>query len=214
MPFIELVTDEAASGDAADLLQAIRESAGDVPNHARLFAHRPRVHRAWRELLGAITENVDPRRYELITIAAARALGSSYCMLAHGRVLLDGFYDADALRSIARDHRAAGLDEVDVAVMDLAEKVAADASSITQEDVDRLLRLGLTQADVFDVVLAAAARCFFSTTLDALGVQADGAYRALDPELRDVLTVGRPIAGDQPAPRSEEKGDGGSRTRE
>jgi hypothetical protein len=45
-----------------------------------------------------------------------------------------------------------------------------------------------------DVVLAAAARCFFSTALDALGVRADPAYRELDSELREALVVGRPIA--------------------
>jgi hypothetical protein len=44
------------------------------------------------------------------------------------------------------------------------------------------------------VVAAAAARCFFSKALDALGAQADPALAKLDPELRDVLTVGRPIA--------------------
>ena len=45
-----------------------------------------------------------------------------------------------------------------------------------------------------DVVLAAAARCFFSKTLDALGVLPDAGFRALDPELQEVLVVGRPIA--------------------
>jgi hypothetical protein len=43
-------------------------------------------------------------------------------------------------------------------------------------------------------VTAAAARCFFSKALDALGVQADAAYWELDAELREALTVGRPIA--------------------
>jgi hypothetical protein len=46
-----------------------------------------------------------------------------------------------------------------------------------------------------DVVLAAAARCFFSKTLDGLGVRPDASYGDLEPELRDVLVVGRPIAG-------------------
>jgi len=45
-----------------------------------------------------------------------------------------------------------------------------------------------------DVVLAAAARCFFSKTLDALGVLPDASYAELEPELREVLVVGRPIA--------------------
>jgi hypothetical protein len=45
-----------------------------------------------------------------------------------------------------------------------------------------------------DVVLAATIRCFFSKTLDALCVLPDASYRELDPELREVLVVGRPIA--------------------
>jgi alkylhydroperoxidase family enzyme len=98
------------------------------------------------------------------------------------------------VRDIVVDHRSAGLDEVDVAVMDLAEKVAADATSVTEADVQRLRDLGLSDAEILDVVAAAAARCFFSKALDALGARADPAFAQLDPELRDVLTVGRPIA--------------------
>jgi hypothetical protein len=45
------------------------------------------------------------------------------------------------------------------------------------------------------VVLAAAARCLFSTCLDATGTPPDAAFAALAPELRDALTVGRPIEG-------------------
>ena len=45
-----------------------------------------------------------------------------------------------------------------------------------------------------DVVLAAAARCFFSKTLDALGVLPDAEYGELEPRLREALVVGRPIA--------------------
>jgi hypothetical protein len=44
------------------------------------------------------------------------------------------------------------------------------------------------------VVLAAAARAFFSKTLDALCVEPDASYSELEPSLRETLTVGRPIA--------------------
>jgi alkylhydroperoxidase family enzyme len=115
-------------------------------------------------------------------------------MLAHGSVLAERFLEPSALRLVALDHRSAGLEEVDVAVMDLAEKVAADATSVTQEDVDRLRRLGVTDPEIFDIVVTATARCFFSKTLDGLGVRPDAAYREVDPALRDALVVGRPIA--------------------
>jgi alkylhydroperoxidase family enzyme len=115
-------------------------------------------------------------------------------MLAHGRILANRFMDAEALRTIVSGGESDALDPVDVAVMDVADKVAADATSVTRADIDRLRGLGLSDADILDVVAAAAARCFFSTVLDALGVEPDAAFNALEPGLRDALTVGRPIA--------------------
>ena len=44
------------------------------------------------------------------------------------------------------------------------------------------------------LLLAAAARCFFSRTLDALGALPDASYSDLDADLRAALVVGRPIA--------------------
>lgn len=161
-------------------------------NYERAFAERPDVYAAWGELLGAIKANMDLRRYELVTLAAARRLRSSYCSLAHGKVLAEQF--GEPVEAIARDFRAAGLDEVDIAVMELAERVVDDASSIAENEFQRLRDLGLSDAEIMDVVLAAAARCFFAKTTDALGVLPDASYRELDPELREVLVVGRPIA--------------------
>ena len=91
------------------------------------------------------------------------------------------------MAQIATDHRAGGLDEVDVAVMDLAEQVIDDATSVRETDLQRLHDLGLSQEEVMDVILAAAARCFFSKTLDALG----GAAR---------LQLSRAGAGPSPVP--------------
>jgi uncharacterized peroxidase-related enzyme len=161
-------------------------------NYERAFAERPEVYAAWAQLNKAIRAGMDTRRYELVTLAAARRLRSSYCALAHGVVLEERF--GEPVREIALDRRAAGLDEVDVAVMDLAEQVVDDAVSIGSDDLQRLRDLGLSETEIMDVVLAAAARCFFSKTLDALGVQPDPSYLELDPDLRDVLVVGRPIS--------------------
>ena len=161
-------------------------------NYELAFAQRPEVYAAWQQLNGAIKAGMELRRYELATLAAARRLRSSYCCLAHGSVLIERF--GEPVREIALDHRDAGLDEVDVAVMDLAEKVVDDATSIGDADLQPLRDLGLGEAEIMDVVLAAAARCFFSKTLDALGVRPDASYAELAPELREALVVGRPIA--------------------
>jgi uncharacterized peroxidase-related enzyme len=170
-------------------------TSGDVPNYARVFALRPAVMDAWEGLNRSIRAGMDRRRYELATLAAARILRSSYCALAHGTVLRDRHLGREALYRVASDHHHAGLDPVDVAVMDFAEKVAGTPTEVTAADVETLRGHGLSDTEIFDVALTAAARCFFSTVLDAVGAEPDAAYRTtLEPELLDVLTVGRAIA--------------------
>ena len=194
MAFIETVSEDQATGATAEMYATDAEVFGFLPNLTRAFSHRPAVYRAWRQLNGAIKDGMDLRRYELATVAAARRLRSSYCMLAHGSVLMDKFIDSQSLAALVADHHAAGLSEIDVAVMDLAEKVADDATAVEPADIERLRSLGLSDDEIVDVVLAAAARCFFSKTLDALGVEPDARYGNLDPDIRDALTVGRAIA--------------------
>jgi uncharacterized peroxidase-related enzyme len=161
-------------------------------NMERAFEERPEVLAAWQQLIGAIRGRMDQRRYELVTLAAARRLRSSYCCLMHGKVLRDEL--GEPVADIARDHRSAGLDPVDVALMDLAERVVDDATSIGSMDLRSLHELGVTDEEIMDVVLAAAARCFFSKALDGIGVLPDAELAELEPELLDVLVVGRPIA--------------------
>ena len=130
----------------------------------------------------------DARRYELATLAAARRLRSSYCSLAHGKVLAEKFYDFESVPTLPD-----GLDDADRAIMAFAEQVVADATAVTQEDIEELRGHGLSDGEIFDVVLAATIRCFFSKTLDALGVRPDAEFGQLDPAFREALTVGRPI---------------------
>jgi uncharacterized peroxidase-related enzyme len=194
MTFIETVPEASAAGATAAMYEGDRDMFGFLPNFTQAFSLRPEVYAAWRQLNGAIKARMDLRRYELATVAAAGRLRSSYCTLAHGSVLMDKFLAPDEVRAVVADYRAADLEPVEVAVMALADKVAHDATSVTEEDFDRLRGLGLNDGDILDVVLAAAARCFFSKTLDALGAEPDAKYSELDPDIRDVLTVGRPIA--------------------
>jgi uncharacterized peroxidase-related enzyme len=194
--YIEPVSDDAAGPEAAALLEADRAGAGYVHNYSRLFAHRPAVYAAWAQLNGAIKGGMDLRRYELATLAAARQLRSSYCTLAHGQVLAQRFMAPQEVRDLVTGESTAAVDELDTAVMALAAKVAADAASVTRADVDHLVGLGASETDVLDVVLAAAARCFFSSVLEALGAEPDAAYaRELAPDVAAALTVGRPIEG-------------------
>jgi alkylhydroperoxidase family enzyme len=107
-------------------------------------------------------------------------------------VLRQNGFSAEQIRAIVTDYRQAGLEPAEVAMMTFAEKVVRHAHMVTREDVEELRRHGLCDTEILDITLAAAMRCFFSKTLDALGAVPDAAYDALDQDLPAALTVGRP----------------------
>ena len=200
MAFINTIPEEQASDDVRRMYEENRKPEGYIPNYVLAFSHRPEVMSAWGNLLNVIKSKMDPRRYELVTLAAARTLRHSYCMLAHSLVLSEQFYTPEQLIRIATNYRTAGLAPADVAIMAYAEKVVRDATAITQADIDELNQHGYSDDEIFDITTAATVRCFFSKTLDALGVEPDEAYLALDEELHQTLAIGRLIAGQNTTP--------------
>lgn len=193
--FIDTVPEDAAGGELAEYYRQQRDSWGFLPNYAFAFATRPDVARAWGGLNTTIRNGMDRRLFELATIAAARALRSTYCTAAHSKFLRDVCGDEESLEAIAREPDGASLGAPDRAVFRFAAKVATDASSVEQSDVDELRELGLTDRDVADIVFAAAARSFFTRVLDGLGAQLDAQTAAeFAPGLLDSMVVGRPAA--------------------
>jgi uncharacterized peroxidase-related enzyme len=193
--FIDVPEESTVDAEVAEWYERQRAAWGYLPNYALAFATRPDVARAWDALNNTVRARMDRRRFELATIAAARAYRSTYCMAAHCKFLRDVCGDDVTMRAVAADPSGADLDARDGAVMDFATMVAQDASSITSADVQRVRDHGLSDPEIVDVVFAVAARAFLTKVIDALGVQADVQLgETFDPEVRHQVTVGRPIA--------------------
>ena len=193
--FIETVPEAAAAGALADYYRQQSSAWGFLPNYAAAFASRPAVAHGWNVLQASIRDGMDRRRFEIATIAAARALRSTYCTAAHSKFLRDICGDEPTLDLIAADPSGGALDAQDRAVYTFAGKVAADASSIRHSDVDELRAAGLSDPEIAEVVYAAAARSFFTRVLDGLGAQLDRqTAAAFGPELLSTMIVGRPAA--------------------
>lgn len=195
--FVETPGEADADGEAAAYLRKERDFWGYLPNYAACFSTRPDVAQAWQELTGAVRAGMERRRYELATIAAARARRSTYCTMAHSAFLRDVCGDEATATALAHDPAGstADLADADRAVVAFATRLAQDAASIEQADVDALRAAGLSDADVVDVVMAVAARMFFTTVLDGLGAQVDPPLAGtFPPDVRDALVVGRDVA--------------------
>jgi uncharacterized peroxidase-related enzyme len=197
MAYIETIAPAESTGDVHAMYARQQASWGYVPNYAKVFCHRPEVLARWGQLLAEIRRPMDARRFELITFAAAHELRNTACALAHGKALTQ-FFDAAEVLALAGGGEAPSLTETERAMMAFSRKVARDATTITQADVDSLRSCGLSDPEIFDIVATAAGRAFFTKLLDGLGVQGDAALGEMDAALRKALIVGRPLDGADP----------------
>jgi uncharacterized peroxidase-related enzyme len=193
MAFIDTIPDAEINDQVRAMYERQASFWGFVPNYAKVFCYRPEIMGLWAQLQAGIKKSIkDKRRYELVTFAAANALRSTLCSLAHGKTLTE-FFPSEAVQAMARGEAPADLTAAEAEIMKFARKVARDASAVTREDVQRLKELGVSDAEVFDIAAAASARAFFSKLVESLGVAAESSLLGLDSEFKRTMAVGRPL---------------------
>ena len=185
MTIIETPSETDATGTVAEIYAGDLKDQGYVAGHTRVMAVNPEAYLAWQNLVTAIAKPLGFRRYELVTLAAARGARSTHCRLAHGRRSLRIFSE-DELFRIATDYRTAGLSDAEVVMMEFAEKVSTDAAAMTDADSIRLREAGFSDREIVDIALAAAARNYYARASQALGAEVDD-LPELSPRLRAAL---------------------------
>jgi uncharacterized peroxidase-related enzyme len=198
MAFIETLAASNTDDEVRAMYERQQAHYGYLPNYAKVFCYRPELMRLWAQLQSGIKRHMDKRRFELVTFAAAHALRSTLCSLAHGKALTE-FFSSEDVQSIARGEVPQSLSDAEAAMVAFGRKVAQDASAVTSADVERLKQHGFSDAEVFDIVATAAGRAFFSKVVESLGVEADPPFHAMNSEFRQALTVGRPLDFLKPA---------------
>ena len=192
MAFIETIAPANSSGATRDMYARQQGTYGYVPNYAKVFSHRPEVMVRWGRLLAEIRRPMDDRLFEFASLAAALELKNSACSLAHGQVLAK-FITEKGVQALAAGVTDETITEAEEVVIAFARKIARDASSIEQADVDALKAQGYSDAEVFDIATTVAGRSFLTKILDALGVATDVTAMDMSEGFRQTLTVGRPI---------------------
>jgi alkylhydroperoxidase family enzyme len=96
-------------------------------------------------------------------------------------------FSVEQVRALLSDYGNAGLTPAEMAMFEYAEKIAQHGDEVTEQDVAGLREHGFSDGEILDIAFAAAARCFFSKTLQAIGAEPDEAYADLARELDDLL---------------------------
>lgn len=166
-----------ASDDASAAVAAMYEediaADGFVHSYTAAMAVNPEAHDAFVALVKAVVPSIGIRVYEAATLGAARAIGSSHCLIAHARKSMNaGVADEAGLRAFAADDDSA-FTAAEQAVIRYAERLSSSPHEMTDADAAALREHGFSDRQIVDITLAAGLRNHFSRSLLALAVPLD-----------------------------------------
>lgn len=194
MAFISTTRPSDASAEVLEMYERQQAHWGYIPDYAKVFSHRPEALARWGRLLAELRRPVSDYRFELVTTAAALELRHSACSLAHGNKLAEMIGD-DAVIAITEGRESEVLSDRDAAIVGYARAIIRNARKLTWGQVDALrAKHGLSDEEILDIAAIASARSFFAKVLDAVGSEPDVSFMSMNDELRQTLTVGRPIS--------------------
>ena len=145
--------------DMQEMIRAVQEKSGFVPNIFLALAHRPAEFRAffaYHDALMESDEGLSKAEREMIVVATSGLNRCQYCVVAHGAILRIRAKDPLIADRLAVNWRKTPLSDRHYAILEYAELVAMDAESITEDDHLDMLEGGFSADEIWDIGAIAA----------------------------------------------------------
>ena len=140
--------------DIKEMVLAVQEKAGFVPNVFLALAHRPDELRAFFAYHDALMEKdggLTKAEREMIVVATSSINGCQYCVIAHGGILRIRARNPLIADQIAVNYRKADITPKQMAMLNFAMQVSNNADSICDADFETLRGHGFSDEDIWDI---------------------------------------------------------------
>jgi uncharacterized peroxidase-related enzyme len=148
--------------DIKQMILAVQEKAGFVPNVFLTLAHRPAEFRAFFAYHDALmlkdTGRLTKADREMIVTATSAKNGCLYCVVAHGALLRIYAKQPLVADQVAVNHLKADITPRQKAMLDFAIKVCLRSHEVDDADYAELRKHGFDDEDIWDI---AAITAFF-----------------------------------------------------
>jgi len=176
MSLLHIPPKEEATEDVKKIFTEIESMIGRVPNGLKLWSVSPRALRAqWAGMKSILSRPKEEQKlYAIIRYLASEENGCTYCIGLNGGMLIN-YYDVtqDELIAMQKDPASATLDEKNKALLLFAMKAIKDADSVSANDIDVLTKLGISEEEMFNIVLAASHMFVVNTLFKTFKVEQD-----------------------------------------
>ncbi|MDM7950541.1 peroxidase-related enzyme [Hydrogenophaga sp.] len=145
--------------DIRTRILAVQEKSGFVPNVFLVLAHRPDEFRAFFAYHDSLMDkkgNLTKAEREMIVVATSNANQCQYCVVAHGAILRIRAKNPLVADQVAVNYRKADITPRQMAMLDFAMKVSAQAWAVNDADFETLRQHGFDMDDIWDIAGIAA----------------------------------------------------------
>lgn len=140
--------------DLREMVLAVQEKAGFVPNVFLTLAHRPDELRAFMHYHDALMlrdGGLTAADREMIVVATSGGNSCQYCVVAHGAILRIRAKQPTIADQVAINYRKADITPRQMAMLDFALKVSNESHAVGDEDFDTLRDHGFSDEDIWDI---------------------------------------------------------------
>lgn len=148
--------------DIRDMMLAVQEKAGFIPNVFATLAHRPdefRAFFAYHDALMLRDSDLSKAEREMIVVATSGANNCPYCVISHGALLRIYSKNPQISDQVAIHHRKADISERQKAMLDFAVKLSRTPEAVCDDDHQNLRDHGFDAETIWDI---GAITAFFS----------------------------------------------------
>jgi len=140
--------------DLQDMMLAVQEKAGFVPNVFLTLAWRPDELRAFMAYHDALMERqsgLTKAEREMIVVATSAENRCGDCVVAHGAILRIRAKHKLVADQVTMNYRKADISERQKVMLDFAVKVANESHTVVESDYQRLHDHGFSDDDIWDI---------------------------------------------------------------
>ncbi len=173
MPWIDVIDEQEATGDLAEVYAALAGKRGKVANIMKVHSLNPRAMQTHMELYMAImfgSSGLKRETRELIAVVISSANGCDYCVNHHAEALNHYWKDEARLARLVKDYETAELPKEQLAVLGYALKLTRAPHDMTEADLEPLHEAGFSDRDVLEINLIVSYFNFVNRIALGLGV--------------------------------------------
>jgi len=150
MSRIKIVTQDDATSDQKDLLDAIQGKLGMVPNFLGILAQSPDALKAFLGLYGiAESGSLEPQTRERIALAIAQGNSCEYCLSAHSAI---GSKAGLSGAEMAANRQGSSQDAKAAAAVAFAVALNTNLGDVTQAELDAVRGAGYGDAEIVEII--------------------------------------------------------------